>query len=101
MNLNYLKNIISEWASQLPYTVKIYLYGSHANGSATNRSDIDLAFEFIEYSENKLLFWFENHTGWQDFLSKKLRIKVHLELYEEGSTDKVRTDPYILLFSSI
>ena len=63
MNIECLKQIITEWASELPYKINVYGYGSQFKGSAKKESDVDLAVEFLEpMSENHLTFlWMDNH----------------------------------------
>lgn len=69
-------------------------------------SDVDIAVEILDMmsdSEHKLL-WYDNHTKWEDFLSKKIGMKVDLQLYEWDKTPSIKRylkESSIVLFESI
>lgn len=81
-----IKQIVISWASSLPFTVRVHLFGSFLKGHS-EPSDIDLAVEFLEafylykneqrYPES---LWYEFHEQWENDLSEKLSMKVDLQL---------------------
>lgn len=80
-----IKNIVIEWASTLPYKVKIHLFGSFLNENKAP-SDIDISLEILEpFSVSDIgLLWEDHHDNWESYLSEKFEMKAHLCLYEKG-----------------
>ena len=48
INIKELKAIVENWARSIEPGIRIYLFGSQSKGTATHKSDIDLAIEFLE-----------------------------------------------------
>ena len=87
------KNIIETvnlWASQLPFKVRVYFFGSYYKGTAKPDSDLDLAVEFLENHVNAFLLWFDVHEKWQKELSRRFGVPVQLELYEGDKTPHLK-----------
>lgn len=104
MDILFLKQIVGHWASELPYKVKVYVFGSQSKGNANANSDVDIAVEFLSpaIEIQRRLLWFDNHDKWEKYLSEAIGIQVDLELYEGDSSPKLKaalSESSILLFS--
>jgi predicted nucleotidyltransferase len=100
-----VKPIIINWASQLPFEVRIYLFGSWAKGTARSDSDVDIAIEFIEpmSKSERDEIWYEFHERWQNDLVRKVGLPVVLQLYEGDMSPHIKQylkDASIVLYSS-
>ena len=81
-DLEELKDLITTWASDIGYRIRVYLFGSILQGDSTEESDIDLAIEFLEHNEiDSKRLWNEFADGWQDYLSNAIGLTVDLQLY--------------------
>lgn len=105
MDIGILKQIVRIWASNLPYKIKVYLFGSQSKGNSTANSDVDIAIEFLPptIEIQRRLLWFDNHDKWEKYLSDAIGIHVDLELYESDSSPKLKaalSESSTLLFSS-
>lgn len=101
MDENRLKQIIIDWASKLPYEVNVFLFGSRLKGTAKQDYDLDIAIEFLE-QEEALQLWGEVHEKWQNYLSREIGLKVHLELFEDDKSPNLKAylnEASILLYS--
>ena len=81
----------------LKYEIKIYLYGSQHNGTATSKSDIDLAIEFINI-ENEFGIWMDIGECLQYFFSSQTGLNIHLEPLFENNDIVNKTISHELLY---
>ena len=83
---------IKTWASNLPFRVKIYFFGSRLKNIARSDSDVDIALEFLdsEIKHQQILLWFDNHDKWEQELSNLLGVEADLELYENDKSPKLK-----------
>ena len=102
MNIDKLKQVISPWASTLPFRVRIYLYGSQIKGTSNHESDYDFAIEFLDSGIHRTLTWMDYHDLWESKLSKITQLKVHLELYDNKNVNvrKYVNEDSIIIFES-
>lgn len=101
---------VVQWASTVPFNIKVYLFGSYINGVPTSESDLDIALEFKdkEQIEDREHLWFKFHSYWEKQLIKLLpNIKIHLCLYDGAEyykkrkkTDFLTTKESRLIFDS-
>ena len=102
MNIDDLKRVVSNWASILPYRVRIYFYGSQIKGTSNHESDYDFAIEFLDSGINRTLSWMDRHDLWESELSKITQVKTHLELYDNKNVNvrKYVNEGSIIIFES-
>ena len=74
---------IRSWAAAIPSVDRVSLYGSRARGTPRPDSDLDLAVYVRAPDGEHLSEWIENRQRWQQALSARLGIKVHLEFANE------------------
>lgn len=101
---------VAQWASTIPFNIKIYLFGSYINGAPRSDSDLDIALEFKdnEEIENRVRLWFQFHGYWENQLVMLLpHVKIHLCLYDgtpyykkEKMADFLTTKEHRLIFDS-
>ncbi|MCX5829201.1 MAG: nucleotidyltransferase domain-containing protein [Deltaproteobacteria bacterium] len=82
MDLENIKQIISNWASGINYRIRVYLFGSRLKGTHRPDSDLDLAIEFLDSWHDTTLLWFDFHEQWQNELFELTGFKVDLQLYD-------------------
>ena len=92
MNNEKIIKTIKTWASNLPFRVKIYFFGSRLKNIARSDSDVDIALEFLdsEIKHQQILLWFDNHDKWEQELSNLLGVEADLELYENDKSPKLK-----------
>ena len=81
--------IVKNWAGQNPCINRAWIFGSHARGTATGRSDLDVAAEIAKASVDRwgmFRFWCRNGGPLQDDLRSRFAavspgLEVNLELY--------------------
>lgn len=75
---------VVQWASTVPYNIRVYLFGSHINGAPRPGSDLDIALEFKDEEDikDRIHLWFKFHSYWEKQLIRLLPCKVHLCLYD-------------------
>jgi predicted nucleotidyltransferase len=104
----YAESVVN-WASGVPYSIKVYLFGSRINGTPRDDSDLDIALEFKDEEEikDRVHLWFKFHSYWEKQLTRLLPCKVHLCLYDgeqyykkQKKTDFLTTEEYHLIFDS-
>lgn len=99
-----LRAIIDDWASNLEYRVRVYLFGSRLTGASREGSDLDLAIEFLEpMDSDPLAIWKEVDEKWQDYLSHATGLSVDLQLYLGDRTPFLKSrlrDSSEILFES-
>ena len=101
MDIDELKQIVTNWASKLPYRVNIYLFGSWAKGTGKDDSDLDIAMSFLEPISD--FVWYDFHDKWQNYLTKEIGLPVQLELYEGDRSPHLKKyldEASIILYSS-
>ncbi len=104
MEMEFFRQIVEDWAKAIPYSLRIYLYGSVAKGIANEKSDIDIALEFPQLEENqRTLIIFDYQELWETELSNKLGKKVHIELFDDKTPTikKGLEESSVLLFDNI
>ena len=95
MGLAIPRDILSRWAICKPTIAGLYVFGSYANGSATNQSDLDLAFEFVDVDEPDAEL-ISNASAWKSELTQLTGITVK-DLYHLSSP-KVQNSKVIRVF---
>ena len=104
IKLKPLQTIIRCWARDLPYKVRIHLFGSYLKG-IQDPKDIDISLEFLHpFSKDKRTnLWFEYHQIWENQLSKDTDEKIHLCLFEGTDSPQMQQnlkDTSILLYDA-
>jgi len=102
MDIEKIKEIVTSWASKIPFQVNVYLFGSYLKGTSKPDSDIDIAIEFL-YEPEAWLLWFDVHEKWENHLSGEIGLKVDLQLYEGENSENLKAymeDASMLLYSS-
>lgn len=92
-DISKLRKIVSNWASDLSFNFRIYLYGSQIKGLEKDNSDIDIALEILDImsDDERMLLWFDNHKQWENILSEKMDMKVDLQLFEGDKTPFIKS----------
>ena len=70
LDMDVIRNAVREAASQYPVK-RVELFGSYANGSATEKSDVDFLVEFNDSSVSLLKLF-----GFQEMLIELLKMDV-------------------------
>jgi len=86
---------IRKWAAKTPLVQEVRLFGSRAKGTAHPDSDVDLAITVggSERGSTSIGNYFAKSNEWKDDLTRRIGLKVHLNLYnEEGSYVRQRCD---------
>src|SRR5665213_1155205 len=67
---------LEKWAALCPSILRLYIFGSWAKGTATERSDLDLAVVLSEAHGNQLSELIVNAAEWKKLLTNALGILV-------------------------
>lgn len=88
-----IKQLVTSWARSRPFRLRVYIFGSFVKGKFDPlQSDLDIAVEFSEARclyKNELRYpeslWYELRQKWEIDLTKKLGMKVHLNLLSKDA----------------
>ena len=75
LTIPQIKNAIAQIAPEYPVK-QVQLFGSYADGLATEKSDVDILVEFSEWPISLL-----DYLGFQQHVSDELNIKVDMLRY--------------------
>ncbi len=87
LTLQHITNVVTEYFKDKPVT-KVYLFGSYANGSANEDSDVDLLINLDD--KNKMVSFFELlllNEGITTLLKKKVELVEESMIYERIKND--------------
>jgi predicted nucleotidyltransferase len=89
---NQVINILCQWAESHPEVSKLLVYGSRARGEQGPDSDLDIAIELRQNTdENACAIWMYEKDNWRRELAPLFPWRAHLEWHDlEGATPVVR-----------
>jgi len=88
-----LETILQYWAAALPYKVRIHLFGGYLKHKPDRLvSDIDISLEFLHpfSKDERREIWEDCHSLWEMALSKSTCETIHLCLFEEDDSPKLK-----------
>jgi len=87
MNIESIKRIIEDWASEEPLVKKVYIFGSRAANDYGEESGIDVAVEIhrLPGEESMTAAWMNVAEGYREQLSKLLPHPVRLHSLDGDS----------------
>jgi hypothetical protein len=80
---------IAEWAAETPEVRRVWVFGSHATGTATRDSDLDIAVELepVADSEETLTRWIPCSPLWRLQLQRRTAASIALHWFDpDGRT---------------
>lgn len=77
---------VIKWASSIPYSVRIYLFGSRIFGTPRADSDLDIAIEFMDTDAEDDEVWLDCHKYWARQLSQLIPCAPHLVQIDDDAT---------------
>jgi predicted nucleotidyltransferase len=90
---NEIQQPILAWAQSTPLIRRVWVYGSHARGTPSADSALDIAVELepVPDSEETLPVWIANSGKWQSQLQRDTALTVDLDWFDpDGSTLKLQ-----------
>jgi predicted nucleotidyltransferase len=80
---------IARWAAETPDVRRVWVFGSHAMGTATRDSDLDVAVELepVADSEETLTRWLSCAALWRSELQRRTAASIALQWFDpDGRT---------------
>ena len=80
---------IAQWATETPEVRRVWVFGSHAMGTATRDSDLDIAVELepVADSEETLTRWISCAALWRSQLQRRTAVSIALQWFDpDGRT---------------